>query len=304
MIDSRVARCRTAPVVAALLLAGCASAPPSTSPTIAAAPTREVVVLDLERYVGKLRQVRLELAGDSASFLFDTAAGETLLTPEAARKLGCAPYGRGVGFRMSGERVEFQYCDDVTLQLGGAAFHHERIAVFDLMALLPSELPPLAGVVGLNSFSGRAVTLDLSSGSLVVETDSSLATRVREMTPLAARYATGSDGASLVPFVAGLAGGLRIWLELDSGNLAGVILAPHVLRSIGERDAATAAMEGGAGVPLSAVVFEIPGLGSVGADLALDIIYDGALSAGFMEQWVFTMDLDTGRMWVAPIPGS
>jgi hypothetical protein len=86
---------------------------------------------------------------------------------------------------------------------------------------------------------------------------------------------------------------------LDSGNLAGDILAPHVLRAIGNSAADLVAAAEGRAVEVEGASVHVPGLGDVSARLGAAIIYDGALSAELMERWVLTMDFATGRMWAA-----
>jgi hypothetical protein len=176
-----------------LLITACATLPPAGSPA-AHAELERPVALDLDTYVGRLRQLSVTTGEVSLPFLFDTGGGISIVTPSVAARIGCEPYGRGVGFRMSGEKIEYQYCDSVTLTIDGERFRHPRIAVFDVMGLLPEGLPELGGVVSLATFGDRALTVDLAGGLLIVETEATLEERASRGTPLIARFANGSDG--------------------------------------------------------------------------------------------------------------
>ena len=91
-------------------------------------------VVPLSPWAGPLRSVTVTVDGTAHRFIFDTGGGTTMITPEVAASVGCTPYGRTIGFRMSGERVEFTYCDNVALRLGEVALARAPVGVFDLKA--------------------------------------------------------------------------------------------------------------------------------------------------------------------------
>ena len=109
-------------------------------------------VVPLSPWAGLLRSVTVTVDGTAHPFIFDTGGGQTVITPEVAAAVGCTPYGRAIGFRMSGERVEFEYCDNVALRLGQVALAREPVGVFDLKSILPAGLPRADGVLSLRSF--------------------------------------------------------------------------------------------------------------------------------------------------------
>ncbi len=267
------------------------------------------ITLPLRDYVGRLKTIDVRIGSETHAFLFDTAAGETLLTPETAARLGCTPSGRTVDFRMTGERVEFQQCTGMALDFGGLVVEHPQIGVFDLMALLPQGLPPLAGIVSLKSFESQVLTLDWRCQCVVLESEESARERRRAMSPVPARFATGPSGVSLVAFLAFQAGPHRVWLELDSGNLDRVLLAPHAARLLGlSLDGVPASSAAGMTSPvprwdLPEAALRFPGqepdLLPVGVR---DLIHDGALGISFIERWRFTLDLRNGQVWVARQP--
>lgn len=159
------------------------------------------------------------VGGVTHPFTFDTGGGETVITPELASGIGCKPYDRAIGFRMSGEQVAFEYCDDVLLRLGDVPIAHDRVGVFDLKSSLPRGAPPADGIVSLRSFRSQPVTIDLASGRVTMETASSLAARTRRMRPLMIRVATGPTGAETTVYIAARVNRQRVWFLLDFGGL-------------------------------------------------------------------------------------
>lgn len=280
-------RARARAILLTGLTACAAPLPPTPAPDdLPPAP----VEVPLSPYFRQLRTVRATTAaGDSLSLLLDTGGGSTLLTVQAAERLGCRPFGRQTGYRMSGERVDFQWCGEVPLSLGGVRLAQPVVAVYDLMALLPEGLPPLDGVLSLRSFEDRVLTVDLGGGRLVMESDSSTSRRATGGRPLQARVATGEDGGMLTVFLAVRGERGPLWLLLDSGNLVGTLLAPHAARQLG--------------IPADsgAVTARIEVLGLPAADgpvFVRELILDGALGAAFMEQGPLTLDLRHGRVRV------
>jgi hypothetical protein len=256
---------------------------------VALATGERAVVAPLLPWAGLLRSVTVTVDGTAHSFIFDTGGGETMITPEVAAAVGCTPYGRAIGFRMGGERIEFEYCDNVALRLGQVALARAPVGVFDLNSILPSGLPPTDGVLSLRSFRDRPVTIALGAGRLTFETAGSLAARVRRMRPLTIRMATGPSGAEMTLYVAARIGKRRVWLLLDSGNSDPVLVAPHV-----------AAMTGLDGAGGNAVI-QIDGVGPVQLPIRQQpIIYDGVLGAEFLQDWILTFDLPSARAWAAP----
>ena len=245
--------------------------------------------IPLSTYTGLLRSMTVTVAAAAHPFIFDTGGGETMITPEVASAIGCKPYGRAIGFRMGGERVTFEYCDDVLLRLGDVAIAHDRVGVFDLKSVLPAGVPPADGVVSLRSFRDHPVTIELAMERITLETASSLAVRTRGMRPLTIRVGSGPTGAETAVYIAARAGGRLVWLLLDSGNGDRALVAAHVAGMAGLNDS-----EGEA-------VVEFDGLGAIRLPMRTrNIIYDGVLGAAFMRDWIFTLDLASNRAWATP----
>jgi hypothetical protein len=265
----------------ALALTGtpCDEVPPPAS-------SAGAVCIRLEPYVGRLLTVAVRLGKEPLRLLLDTGGGQTLITPEVARRLGCTPCGRSVALRMTGERVEFQRCDAVPLEIGGRRLGASPVAVWDVMAVLPKDVPPLDGVLALDRLAEQPFTLDLSGRSLILESAVSLEKRVAGMRRLEARVATGLSGADLTVFVHGVLGQPG-WFLFDSGNLDVTQVSPHML-------------PGSGGTPRSSDLLTLDGLPPVKVPTRFrEIIHDGVLAEGFLSEWVWTFRLATAEVWAA-----
>jgi hypothetical protein len=207
-----------------LLLSGCGGR--ETAPT--GQPAADITI-PLESCFRELRTVRAILDRDTLTLLLDTGGGATLLTPVTASRIGCRPYGRDVGHRMSGEPVEFQRCDSVSVALSGWIRRVAPVAVFDLNRLLPPQLPRVDGVLALDAFRGQVVTIDWPARRLIVHARGT-SDRALAAEGLPIRAATGESGRMLAAFarVAGSRGDL--WFLLDSGNLRGTLVDAHLRR--------------------------------------------------------------------------
>jgi len=244
-------------------------------------------VLELQPYVGRLVTVTGWLNGDSLRLLFDTGGGETLLAPWVAAEIPCMPTGRSVGFRMSGERVEWPLCFDVSLDFAGRSLVDSVVGIWDVMALLPEELPRLDGIISLDTFRDQLLILNLAESRLELHTEATFRERVRTMVTVPMRVANGTDGTHLTVLLeARVAGSDRnTWLLLDSANLAETLLAPHV-RDDGATSDATITFSDSVAVTAPA--------------RTADIIYDGALSEALLRQIIVALDLRNGEAWVKP----
>lgn len=258
--------------------------------SVAAVPTNVPPSIQLSTYAGLLRSVTVTAGNATHHFIFDTGGGETVVTPEIASAIGCVPYGRAIGFRAGGEQVAFAYCDNVLLQFGAVPIAHGRVGVFDFKGLLPPGAPPVDGSVSLQSFRDQPVTIDLARGKVTLETPKTLAVRTKAMRPVMIRVATGPTGAETTVYVAARVGGRRVWFLLDSGNGDPLLIAPHVARMAG--------LPGNDGD----ISVEVDSLGGIRLPArTTQMIYDGVLGAGFMQEWVFTLDLPSSRMWATPV---
>lgn len=261
----------------------------STSVMARAAPR---IVIPLESYLSTQTAVRLSVAGHEGLFLFDTGEGVSTITPHFAAAIGCDPWGQVTGYRMSGERLDFPRCDNVRFDAQEQRFPAPIAGVFDIMSLLPKDVPVLQGAVGLDIFAGRVITIEPRANRLIIETARSLAMRIRTAKEIRARLVRDAEGVALA-----VDGGVETrrglaWMELDTGNGGALVIANHVAPLLGlkadQKDK----------VPLS---FMLSGGISVSGDArSRDLIMDGNISNQFLRQWNLTLDLMNGRAWLAP----
>jgi hypothetical protein len=284
----------------ALAVSGCTPAStngpaPATAPVagdtgIAAVPAAPAAVLELDDYLGVLLTVPVTVGDTTLPFLFDTGGGGTLLTPWAAERAGCEPFGRVTGFRHNGERVHARRCAAAAVVVDGWTTPVVETGVYDLMALLPEGVPLLGGLVALATFEGTALTLDLSARRVVIESPASLAERTRSMREVPFREGRQSGGAMLDPFLSFEAPGGPIWFELDSGNAGPVLIAPHAAEQLG--------LELSAEEPRP-ITLELRGYGPVEVEaVEKEMIYDGLLNGAFLERVRVTLDLAGKRAWI------
>ena len=261
-------------------------------------PKSPPLTLDMKPYVGRLITLDVQLGDQEAPMLFDTGAGVTAVTPELASALDCAPFGRLVGHRMSGERVDFERCGGQTISFGGREFSSD-IYVFDLMALLPEGLPALGGIVSLTSFADHPFTLDLENKQIIVETESSLRDRVKDAKQGELRILKGTGGDGEITVLVGVDAEIGdLWFLLDSGNLDQVIVAPHTLVQLGATADLVSPLKIG---DVTKQEIEIAGVGAATVDVRLsDILYDGVINEALMRRYLITFDLAAERIWFSP----
>jgi len=258
-----------------------------------AAPLAAPVTIPFTRGPAHLRTIRVRVGTDSADYLFDTGGGITVISPQDSASLGCTPGGRGFGVRLTGEVLSGRTCANVALGVGPFRVISDA-GVMDLARLLGPNAPPVRGMISLNAFEGRTLTLDLAHEQMIVETPASREARVRHMTPVPMRFATGEHGGQLAVYVGLKAkNGAMLWMEWDSENNASTLISPEALALLGGDSTRR--------------MTDLPVALAPGMDVVVPVatkanmIHDGVLSAGFMERAVWTVDLAQGRLWVGPI---
>lgn len=290
-----ILRSTAAALVLVALVAACSTAEPPTPEASSTTKPAAPLAIPLDDYVAGLKTVRIEVAGVAGDYLFDTGGGAQILTLEASERIGCEPYGRGVGFRHDGTSIEAPFCQSPPWTLGDWTLDAPEPGIYDLMGLLQGA-PEIDGLLSLSAFEDQALTLDYAGDRLVIESAESLAERTATMRQLRVRPSRQMGGHALDLFVAVDAGeGRTLWLELDSGNTGPVILAPHAVELL-ELDLS----DGPAPVTL-----DIVGLGPVTLEAReKETIYDGLLNLELHQRYLVTLDLDTMTGWARPEDGS
>lgn len=228
----------------------------------------------------------IEIGGQPAHVLFDSGGGVTVITPEFARRIGCATFGSFTGFRMRGERLDLQKCGAREVRAGRSAVRRD-LAVLDLAPLLGEGAPPLDGIMGLDVFDGRLVTLSLADRRVRIGERPGAGWREGVV-----RFQREAGGAGLSAFVRVDSSQGPLWMLLDSGSV-GVFayLSPGALQQLGH------AGEG-------PVTLRVSGAGEHQVEIRrMDaLIYDGVLGERFMRMFDIAIDFRRSRIWWRPHP--
>jgi hypothetical protein len=274
-------------ILSILVLAALACAPAAG----AASPARPVII-PLTPYLGVVPSLQASVNGKPGTFLFDTAGGTTAIDPAFASASGCKPWGQVTGFRMRGDRMDLERCDDLKVEASGVRLTAPTAGVLDLRKLLPKDAPPLAGSLALDAFAGRAVTIELARNRLILETPASLKARVRAAVEVPVRFSRDAGGLSLTPLAAVQTPQGRLWMELDTGSDGGAVVDRHGAAALGlDPDSKrgqdlSMTLAGGVAVKTRALVG--------------DLIIDGNIGGPVLKTWTVTLDLARQRLWIAP----
>jgi hypothetical protein len=238
-----------------------------------------------------------EIAGKKGLYLFDTGAGITLVSRDTATRAGCEPWGRATGYNMMGTRFDGPHCgESVAITVGGITARPPMTGLINMAANNPRDAG-LDGIIGLNLFEGRTVTLDFAAGTMTLESEASRAARIAGMRPLRIRLKREIDGSALAVMAAVPTKKGALWLELDSGNGGTVLVSKPVAELVGM----DAKVEG-----KQPADFEVLGdiRATTGDAFTPDMIMDGNLGMPFLRNWVVTLDLARGLAWIGtpPVP--
>jgi len=250
------------------------------------------VEVALNSYLGSQRVIRAKMNGQEGVFLFDSGGGITNITPEFAQKIGRKPWGKIVGFRMTGQRIEMARCDDVTLEIGDNTQRLPIIGVFDLMSLIPPDAPKVDGMIGLDAFANNIVTIALANNRLIIETAETLAERIKHAAEEPVRLVRDAEGIALTLDAAVKTSRGSVWMELDTGNDGTIVVADWLADEFGIDPGKKEAQS---------IRFQLAnGIYGEGPVRIHDLIMDGNLGSQFLKNWIVTVDLPQARAWFAP----
>jgi hypothetical protein len=190
---------------------------------------------------------------------------------------------------MFGVRGDGPRCENVQLRVGEIALTPVTAGKIDFGDRFPGDKAP-DGLLSLDSFAGKVITLDQAAGTLTIETPESLAGRVKTMKELPLRLARECAGVCLDAFVGVPVSKGTAWLTLDSGAGGVSLIAKDYARYFGldpEVKEQRLKFEIAEGVEVDSPV------------MVTDMILDGNLGQPFLSRYVVTLDLGAGRMWVA-----
>lgn len=253
--------------------------------------------ISLGDFMGRKRTIEVDIAGQRGTFVVDTGGGVTVIDKTFAQRIGCTPWGRITGFRLTGERLDLPRCDDVRITLpDGRALAPVTAGVIDLASVLAKGDDHLDGSLALDALDGQVFTLDVNAGTLQFESPESLAARVAgavEVPVRISRYGSSARGVGAYALSRTKKGDL--WLELDSGSDAPVMLTTAMAAEAG------ADPEVEKGQPY---VLTIAGIGrdvtKETRAIVFDMVRDGVVGMPVLVHWRLTFDLVDDRLWIAP----
>ena len=249
--------------------------------------------------LGKAPTINVEIGGKIYPFLFDTGGGITTISPAIAKEIGCAPFGQITGWNAGGTRLDFKRCDNVDLKMGN---YQTRVntGLFEIMQFFSPDTKEIGGIVALQTFAGKILTIDLAGNRLWLETEKSFAERIRDMKELESRIGSQGGGAVIDIFVAANTPKGKIWMEFDTGNFSTLQFAPHAQEMLGINfDAPNRAKMS------KPVKLDLVGLGTIEMPAReRQMIYDGMLNYDTISKMIVTIDLKTGEMWARMNPAS
>jgi len=246
-------------------------------------------VIKLQRFRKALWKVHVNVKGKQGDFLLDTGGGVTLLTEEFSKGIECEFWGRTTGFNMFGKRSEGPHCDNVQIMAGDVALTPVNVGKIDFKGQFAGDVAP-DGLLSLDAFDGKIITLDQKAGTLTIETPKSLVSRVKKMKELPFRISRECSARCLSAFLGVPTAKGMTWLILDSGAGGVSLISKDHAQLFGlDPNAKEQQLKFAAApdVPINSPV------------LVTDMIMDGNLGQPFMSQYVMSFDLVHGRLWIA-----
>ena len=246
-------------------------------------------VIKLEWFCKALWKVHVTVKGRPGDFLLDTGGGATLLTEQFSKSLDCKFWGRTTGYNMFGKRSDSPHCDNVQITAGDVALTPVSVGKIDFGDQFAGDKEP-DGLLSLDAFDGKAITLDQTAGTLIVETRASLARRTKTMKESPFRISRECSARCLSAFVGVPTPAGMTWLILDSGAGGVSLISKDHAKLFGlepERKEQRLKYEVAPGILIDSPV------------VVTDMIMDGNLGQPFMSQYVITFDLANGRLWLS-----
>jgi hypothetical protein len=262
---------------------------------IAAHAAAPAAVIQLEPYRSTVG-FHAEIGGRAGFFVFDTGAGITTLHPEFAAATGCRQRQRLVGYLMMGQRFETPYCEDQPMSIGAAWRGTLPTAnVWDIMQAFDKDAKRIDGIVGLDIFAGRTLTIDFPARRLILESADSARERMQPAREVPLRISRELQGRTLSVSVGVPTPEGPVWMELDSGNGGTLLVSKPYAHLFGLKPDVAGFQQG-----------TIPVAGNLVArserTMAKDMIIDGNLGMPFLKNVVLTLDLAAGRAWMVEAP--
>lgn len=294
---------RAVVLAAAMLAAAAPVAAATTAPDAKAPdakgnpPRRDAHAIPLGDFMGRKRSIQVHVGGQRGTFLVDTGGGVTLVSLDFAKRIGCTPWGAISGFRLTGERLDLPRCEDVRVTLpDGTALPPVTAAAIDLASVLAKGDDPVDGSLALDALDGTVFTLDVGAGTLEFENPESLQARTASAVEVPVRIGRyGSSARGVAAYVPSKTARGDLWLELDTGSDAPVLLPTSMAAEAGADPAI------GKGQPY---VLKVAGkkreVSQETRAVVRDMVRDGVIGMPVLVRWRLTFDLVHDRLWIAP----
>jgi len=244
-------------------------------------------VIKLQRFRKALWTIHVTVKGKEGDFLFDTGGGQTHFTDEFLRGMDYRFWGRGTGYNMFGKKGEGPHCDDVQITAGDVALVPVSIGKIDFEGQFPGDKDP-DGLLALDAFDGKVITIDQNAATLTIETEKSLKKRIRSMKEFPFRLARECSGRCLSAFLGVKTPDGMTWMNMDTGAGGVSLIAKEYAASLGLDPNKK---EQQINYRLS------PHVAITGPVFVTDLIMDGNLGQPFLSKYIITFDLKNGRIW-------
>jgi hypothetical protein len=250
--------------------------------------TKKPQVINLVRFRKALWKVHVTINNKPGDFLLDTGGGITLLTDDFSSSMNSKFWGRTTGFNMFGNRFDGPHWDSVQIYTGNVALTPVNVGRINFGDQFAGDKTP-DGLLSLDAFDNKIITLDQVAGTLTIETSSSLAERTKDMKELPMRVSRECSGRCLSVFVGIKTEKGMTWLTLDSG--AGGV-------SLISKDYASAFNLNPEGKDQRLTYKISPDVLIDSPVMVTDMIMDGNLGQPFMSKYIITLDLKSSQLWI------
>ena len=107
--------------------------------------------------------------GQTATFLLDTGASTSVITPDLARRLGLDTSSRTTGRIASGQAVEVSIVRMTSIRVGSARIDNLPVAVLELPVINTNPPITVDGFLGFDFIGRFTMTIDPGAGTLTLQ---------------------------------------------------------------------------------------------------------------------------------------
>lgn len=246
-------------------------------------------MIKLERFRKALWTVPVTIQGKEGDFLLDTGGGITMLSEAFSKQIDCQFWGRTTGFNMFGSRGDGTHCDSIKINIGKIILTPTNVGTINFGDRFSGDKTP-DGILSLDAFDGKAITLDQKTKTIFIETPSSLAIRTKDMKEFPMRVSRECSGRCLSIFIGVITPQGMTWLLLDSGA-GGVSLISNEYAQVFGLDPDLKEQQ---------LKFNLANDIKIESPVILaDMIMDGNLGQPFMSKYKITIDIVNSRLWLS-----